>query len=149
MLFRSARHRTVVSRKFGKSSETHFRLIGVCGPYSWIEASPVSGRTHQIRVHLTDCGLSIVCDPLYGGNQKPIRLSEIKRSWRGDVYEERPLLERLALHAYKIEFNHPVTNERISFTAPYEKDMESVRKQFSKLFKVDPLKEIDKKGDSL
>lgn len=134
-----ARHRTVISKKFGKSSETYFKLIGVCGPYSWIEASPVSGRTHQIRVHLTDCGLSIVCDPLYGGNQKPIRLSEIKRSWRGDVFEERPLLDRLALHAYKIEFNHPATDERVSVTAPYQKDLESVRKQFSKLFKVDPL----------
>ncbi len=142
-----ARHRTVVSKKFGKPSETHFTLIGVCGPYSWIEASPVTGRTHQIRVHLTDCGLSIVCDPLYGGNQKPVRLSEIKRSWRGDVFEERPLLERLALHAYRIEFNHPFTKERVRITAPYAKDMESVRKQFSKLFNVDPLNRSDDNGE--
>ncbi len=134
-----ARHRTVISKKYGKASETHFRLIGICGPYSWIEAKPISGRTHQIRVHLAGCGLSIVCDPLYGGNQKPIRLSEIKRSWRGDVYEERPLLERLALHAYKIALDHPVTKERLSITAPYQKDMDSVRKQFAKLFKLDPL----------
>ena len=134
-----ARHRTVVSKRFGKASETDFNMLGICGPYSWIEARPISGRTHQIRVHLTDCGLSIVCDPLYGGNQKPIRLSEIKRSWRGDVFEEKPLLQRLALHAFSIEFTHPKSKEIVSFTAPYQKDMESVRKQFAKIFKFDPL----------
>lgn len=134
-----ARHRTIVSKKFGKASQTDFTMLGICGPYSWIAACPISGRTHQIRVHLVDCGLSIVCDPLYGGNQKPIRLSEVKRSWRGDVFEEKPLLKRLALHAYAIEFIHPQTKERVSFTAPYQKDMESVRKQFAKLFKFDPL----------
>ena len=62
-----------------------------------------------------------------------------KKKWNGDEYEERPLLSRLALHAYKIELNHPRTGERISFTAPYPKDMEATRKQLSKIFGVDPL----------
>ena len=78
------RHRTVVNKRFGKPSLTEFTLIGNCGPYSWIEAKPKTGRTHQIRVHLAENGLSIVCDPLYSGNQKPVRLSEIKRRWNGD-----------------------------------------------------------------
>ena len=134
-----ARHRTVVNKKIGKPSFTSFRLIGTCGPYSWIEACPKTGRTHQIRVHLAENGLSIVCDPLYSGNQKPVRLSEIKKKWNGDEYEERPLLSRLALHAYKIEFTHPKTGETISFTAPYPKDMEATRKQLAKIFGVDPL----------
>jgi hypothetical protein len=51
------------------------------------------------------------------------------------------LLNRLALHAYKIAFTHPRTNERVEFTAPYYKDMDSVRKQLAKLFKTDPLSE--------
>lgn len=134
-----ARHRTVVNKKIGKPSFTSFRLIGTCGPYSWIEACPKTGRTHQIRVHLAENGLSIVCDPLYSGNQKPVRLSEIKKKWNGDEYEERPLLSRLALHAYKIEFTHPKTGEAVSFTAPYPKDMEATRKQLAKIFVVDPL----------
>ncbi|MCQ2590748.1 MAG: RluA family pseudouridine synthase [Treponema sp.] len=137
-----ARHRTVVNKKFGKSSVTDFRLIGICGPYSWIEAKPKTGRTHQIRVHLAANNLSIVCDPLYSGNQKPVRLSEVKRKWNGDEDSERPLLSRLALHAYKIQFEHPVTHEQVSFTAPYSRDMEAVRKQFAKLFDVDPTAEI-------
>ena len=133
-----ARHRTVVNKKIGKPSFTSFRLIGTCGPYSWIEAQPKTGRTHQIRVHLAENGLCIVFDPLYSGNQKPLRLSEIKKKWNGDEYEERPLLSRLALHAYKIEFTHPRTGEAVSFEAPYPKDMEATRKQLSKLFGVDP-----------
>lgn len=134
-----ARHRTVVNKKFGKPSVTDFRLIGVCGPYSWIEAKPKTGRTHQIRVHLAANNLSIVCDPLYSGNQKPVRLSEVKRKWNGDEDSERPLLSRLALHAYKIQFEHPATHEQVTFTAPYARDMEAVRKQFAKLFDVDPV----------
>ena len=118
-----ARHRTVPSKRYGKPSVTDFHLIGTCGPYSWIEAKPLTGRTHQIRVHLQANNLSIVCDPLYSGNQKPVRLSEIKKKWNGDEYEERPLLSRLALHAYKIELTHPTTGETVSFTADYPKDM--------------------------
>ena len=134
-----ARHRTVPSKKYGKPSVTDFTNLGSCGPYSWIIAEPKTGRTHQIRVHLAANGFSIVCDPLYGGNQKPVRLSEIKRKWNGDEFEERPLLSRLALHAYKIEFTHPTTGEKVTFTAPYPKDMEATRKQLAKLFDVDPL----------
>lgn len=134
-----AKHKTVVNKRFGKPSVTDFHLVGTCGPYSWIEAKPLTGRTHQIRVHLAANGLSIVCDPLYSGNQKPVRLSEIKRKWNGDEFEERPLLSRLALHAYKIEFTHPKTKEAVSFTADYPKDMEATRKQLSKIFGVDPI----------
>ena len=138
------RHRTIVNKRFGKKSVTDFRLIGSCGQFSWIEAKPETGRTHQIRVHLAEKGFSIVCDPLYGGNQKPVRLSEIKRKWNGDADEERPLLSRLALHAYKITFTHPTTGEEVSFTADYPRDMEAVRKQLAKLFDVDPLGDYEK-----
>lgn len=134
-----AKHKTVVNKRFGKPSVTDFHLVGTCGPYSWIEAKPLTGRTHQIRVHLAANGLSIVCDPLYSGNQKPVRLSEIKRKWNGDEFEERPLLSRLALHAYKIEFTHPKTKETVTFTADYPKDMEATRKQLAKIFGVDPI----------
>lgn len=132
-------HRTIVNRRNGKFSVTDFTLLGVCPPFSWIEARPETGRTHQIRAHLHAKGLSIVCDPLYGGNTHPVLLSEIKRSWRGDPYEERPLLDRLALHAYKLTVVHPDSGSRMTFTAPYPRDMDAVRKQLAKLYGVDPL----------
>ena len=134
-----ARHRTVPNKKFGKKSVTDFTVLANCGPYTWIEARPLTGRTHQIRVHLAENKFCIVCDPLYSGNQKPIRLSEIKKRYNGDTYEEKPLLSRLGLHAYQITFTHPKTNELVTFTAPYQKDMDSTRKQLSKIFGEDPL----------
>lgn len=134
-----SRHRTTVNSKFGKPSVTDFRLIGVCGPFSWIEARPKTGRTHQIRAHLQSIGLSIVCDPLYSGNQKPVRLSDIKKRWNGDTETERPLLSRLALHAYSLKIKHPKTGEEMTFKAEYQKDMEATRRQLSNIFGVDPL----------
>lgn len=134
-----ARHRTVPNQRYGKTAVTDFKLFGACGPYSWIEARPHTGRTHQIRAHLKELGISIVCDPLYSANQKPVRLSEIKRKWNGDTENERPLLSRLALHAYRLTVTHPATGERVTFTAPYPKDMEATRKQLASIFGVDPL----------
>ncbi len=134
-----ARHRSVVNKRQGKASKTELRVLGSCNSFSWIEARPVTGRTHQIRAHLLHEGFQIVCDPLYGGNQKTIKLSDIKRSWKGDIFEERPLLNRLGLHAYALEFSHPIKGEKMSFIAPYWKDMDSLRKQLAKLYGVDPL----------
>lgn len=132
------RHRTVVNKRFGKPSRTDFKLLAIAGPFSIIECTLFTGRTHQIRVHLAANGLQIVCDPLYSGNQKAIKLSEIKRSWRGDPFEERPLLSRLGLHAYKLELKHPVTGKQLTCIAPYSKDMGSLIKQLTKIFHLDP-----------
>lgn len=134
-----ARHRTIVNKRLGKKSVTDFKVLGNCGPYTWIEARPLTGRTHQIRVHLAENKFCIVCDPLYSGNQKPIRLSELKKRYNGDTYEERPLLNRLALHAYQITITHPSKGEPMTFVAPYQKDMDSTRKQLAKIFGCDPL----------
>lgn len=136
-----AHHRTVANQRQGKVSITDFKLIGQCGPYSWIEARPRTGRTHQIRVHLKEKGLSIVCDPLYSGNLKAVKLSDFKKKWNGNEEQERPLLSRLGLHAYRLTIKHPKTNEEMTFKADYPRDMEAVRKQMAKLFDVDPLKD--------
>jgi RluA family pseudouridine synthase len=126
-------HRTVINRAQGKPSRTVFTQLEICGPYSWIEARPETGRTHQIRTHLLALGVSVVCDPLYGANTKPVHLSDLKRSWRGNPWEERPLLNRLALHALQLELEHPATGEWVTFTAPYHRDFAAALKQLLKL----------------
>lgn len=133
------RHRTVPNQKYGKAAVTDFKNLGGCGKFSWIEARPRTGRTHQIRAHLQSLGISIVCDPLYSGNQHPVLLSEIKRRWNGDETQERPLLARLALHALSLTLSHPKSGGRVTFTAPYPKDMEATRRQLLNIFGVDPL----------
>jgi len=95
------KHLTIIDRFRGKSARTSFRLLGSAGNYSVLEALPETGRIHQIRVHLAALGHPVVCDELYG-NAKPVLLSAIKRSWRGDPLDERPLLSRLGLHAAEL-----------------------------------------------
>jgi 23S rRNA pseudouridine1911/1915/1917 synthase len=96
-------HRTIVDIYRGKKSLTNFRFLGSAGNYSVVAAFPASGRTHQIRVHLAALGHPVVCDPLYGrSSPKPVLLSSIKKGWRGDPLNEKPLLARLGLHAAKL-----------------------------------------------
>ena len=57
--------------------------------------------------------------------------------------EEKPLLSRLALHAYSLRIEHPNLGHEMDFTAPYPRDMEAVRKQFAKIFKVNPFEQED------
>jgi RluA family pseudouridine synthase len=99
------KHLTIIDRYRGKPSQTDFNLLLSAGNYSVVEARPATGRTHQIRVHLAALGHPVVCDPLYGKNSRGgegVYLSSFKRNWRGDALEEKPLLQRLGLHAAKL-----------------------------------------------
>ena len=119
-------HHTIVDKYRGKPSLTRFRLLASAGNYSVLEAYPETGRTHQIRVHLAALGHAVVCDELYG-NAKPVMLSAIKKGWRGDPLQERPLLSRLGLHA--AELSVPGINK---LHAPLSRDMAALLKQMEK-----------------
>lgn len=125
-------HRTVTDEKHGKDSHTEFKVLQKFGMFTLLQAKPISGRTHQIRVHLKHLGFPILCDPLYGSGD-PVFLSNIKRSWHGNKYEERPLLNRLALHAYALKFVHPIKGNIIEVTAEYPKDFRSLLNQLKNL----------------
>lgn len=124
-------HRTVVDGA-GKPSVTEFKVAGVHGKMALIEARPLTGRSHQIRVHLAALGYPVACDPLYGDG-RPVFLSEIKRRWKGDEAAERPLISRCALHAASIELAHPTSGAALRFEAPYPKDMRALVTQLGKL----------------
>jgi 23S rRNA pseudouridine1911/1915/1917 synthase len=92
----------IIDRRDGKESVTNWRLLANFGLVSLIAATPLTGRMHQIRVHLASIGLPLAIDPLYAG-RAPIMLSEYKRDYRlGKFQEEKPLIERLTLHAYQL-----------------------------------------------
>ncbi|MDR0511482.1 MAG: RNA pseudouridine synthase [Treponema sp.] len=126
-------HHTIIDKYRGKPSLTRFRLLGSAGNYSVLFAFPETGRTHQIRVHLSALGHSVVCDEIYG-NTKPVLLSAFKRGWRGDPLEERPLLSRLGLHAAELGFPAACfeSGEELTLTAPLPRDMAALIKQMEK-----------------
>ena len=122
----------MVINKRGKASVTDYRTVQVFKQYSLVEFHIHTGRTHQIRIHSKFAGHPIVCDGLYG-EEKPIRLSAIKKKFNLSTKdeEERPLLSRLALHAYKLTFKTE-DGEALILEAPLPKDMQATVKQLEK-----------------
>jgi RluA family pseudouridine synthase len=124
--------RMVVAEKRGKLAVTLVRGVLRFRGHTLVHARPVSGRTHQIRVHLQHVGHSLVADPLYGGEER-LLLSDLKLDYRRARGEqERPLLERLALHALRIRLTSPATGATVVCGAPLPKDLRSALRQLQK-----------------
>lgn len=113
------KHRTMVDNKNGVRSETRFRVLNwiqispqLAEGAALVEARPMTGRTHQIRVHAYALGYPLLGDALYSA-------------------PETDIIARPALHAYSLSFNHPVSNERIAFIAPYSHDFKEALKRLN------------------
>lgn len=109
------RHRTIVDIQKGSESITRLIVLEQFNGYCLVEASPGSGRRHQIRAHLLAAGFPIAGDNLYGGKEKMDSHPEVNG-----------MLKRTALHARSIELAHPTSGEEILFEAQYADDFESV-----------------------
>ena len=125
-------HRTIIDASKGKEAKTRFEVIERFRGFALVLAIPETGRTHQIRVHLAASGLAIVADPLYG-NGAPLLLSMLKAGWKGDSYEEKPLIGRTALHSAKVIFVHPKTKEGLIIEAPFPRDFKATLAQLRKV----------------
>jgi len=111
-----------IEPKRGKKSCTRFTVLEKFRGYTLLQCQPLTGRTHQIRVHLRHVKLPIVGDTLYRGGK--LWLSELKRGFQlKPGKEERPLIGTVALHAESLWLIHPVTNETVTMTAPWPKDL--------------------------
>lgn len=115
----------------GKTSQTIFNTLKIYLAHTLIEARPVTGRMHQIRIHLAVLGTPIVQDEQYGG--KPLYLSAIKKkNFNLKKYtEERPLISRVALHAQALHFKL-LNGETKVVEAPYPKDVRALVNQLEK-----------------
>ena len=103
------KHRTMVDNRNGVRAETRFKLLERYQAAALVEASPMTGRTHQIRVHAYALGHPLLGDSLYSA-------------------PETNLLERPALHAYSLTLRHPETGKSLTFQADYPNDfMNAVR----------------------
>lgn len=93
-----------ITGKKGKEALTEWKLLAGFNSAHLLAVQPVTGRTHQIRLHLPSIGLPLAIDPLYGSS-RPLLLSDFKQNYNlGKYQEEKPLLDRLSLHAYQLEF---------------------------------------------
>ena len=116
----SERKRMSIRTKKGRPAITRWRKLEEFDGATLLEIFPQTGRTHQIRVHLSSIGHPILGDPLYGRKGRP-----------GAIYDPvlRECVKRLnrqALHAQQLEFTHPRTGERVQFVSPMPRDMEEV-----------------------
>ena len=104
----------IADEKDGEEAATKYRVLWSAGGYSWLEVKPLTGRTHQIRVHLSLVGHPIVGDKIY------IDLNIFREYVVGGLSTEmlkRVMLPRLALHASSLSFRHPLTREMTLFTS--------------------------------
>jgi len=114
------RKRMSTRAKKGRSAITRWKKVEEFNSITLLEVFPQTGRTHQIRVHLSSIGHPLLGDPLYGRKGRP-----------GAIHD--PLLkecvrrmDRQALHAQRLRFNHPRTGERVQFVSPIPEDMREV-----------------------
>ncbi|MCC9165926.1 RluA family pseudouridine synthase [Pontibacter harenae] len=111
----------------GKPAETYFTTLENYSRHTLVECMPVTGRLHQIRIHLSFLKAPIVGDELYGGEN--VYLSSLKRGFNlKQQTEEQPLIKRFALHSQTIGFTL-LDGEKVKVEAPYPKDFAVLVKQ--------------------
>ena len=120
---------TVKISKEGKPALTYFTTKETYKNHTLVECHPITGRMHQIRIHLRLLKAPITGDDVYGG--KPFFVSSVKRGFNlKKETDEAPLIKRMALHAFSLEFTL-LNWEKVIIEAPYPKDFHALVKQLA------------------
>jgi RluA family pseudouridine synthase len=119
-----------ISKREGKPAQTWFTTLKSYRQHTLVQCKPVTGRMHQIRVHLATLKASITGDDMYGG--QPFYLSSVKRGFNlKKQTEEQPIMKRMALHAYALTFVD-LKGGTQTVEAPYPKDFQALIRQLEK-----------------
>jgi 23S rRNA pseudouridine1911/1915/1917 synthase len=103
-----------------RPAQTFYEVAERFDGFAAVRVMPKTGRTHQIRVHLTAVGCPVLCDKQYGGRSSVTR-GEIRR----DLNDREVLLSRQALHARRLKLKHPISGELLELEAPIAVDLET------------------------
>ena len=123
--------RMVVAGRHGKPSVTRYELVERYRPCALLRCHPLTGRRHQVRLHLSHVGLPVVGDSVYGGGEG-LFLSTFKRGYRPKKDRpEPPLIGRPALHAVSVRCSHP-SGKELLIEAPLAKDFARTLKALAK-----------------
>ncbi len=115
------REKYAIRPEIGKEAITFYEVIEEFRGYSLLRLNPKTGRTHQIRVHLSYIKHPIVGDDMYGGKLVyPWQLQD------SEPAVQEPVIHRCALHAATLEFKHPTTNKLMKFEAPLPEDLQNL-----------------------
>ncbi len=104
--------------RFGKVAVTFYETAEKFAGYCYVRLRPQTGRTHQLRVHMTHVGCPMIADRPYSGRAE-LKLSELTNQFPEDLV----LIKRQALHAHRLRFFHPVKRQVMDFTAELPEDM--------------------------
>ncbi|MFZ9682039.1 MAG: RluA family pseudouridine synthase [Cephaloticoccus sp.] len=104
-------------RNGGQPAHTDFSVEEDFGAVVWLACRPQTSRRHQVRVHLAAAGLPVLNDPVYGDVNWTLRLSAIKRGYKGGD-DKTPRVRHLAMHGSERTLRHPVTKAPLALTAP-------------------------------
>ncbi|RKU23374.1 RNA pseudouridine synthase [Candidatus Poribacteria bacterium] len=118
---RRDRRRMTTVENHGRHAVTHYEVLETYPKFALVQLALETGRLHQIRVHLQHIGHPVAGDAIYGGEQRAINDADT-----GALKHALAQLKRQALHAQLLGFEHPVTSEKLTFSAPMPKDMQRV-----------------------
>lgn len=104
----------------GKWAKTHYKVLEEASHLSLIELVLETGRTHQIRVHMSHIGHSVVGDDLYNGKKRANNLANLQLR---NMIKDMP---RFALHARELGFTHPIINKRLEFVSPWPDNLKEL-----------------------
>lgn len=125
--------------KGARDAHTDFVVLERFEGFCYISARPRTGRMHQIRAHLSWMRIPLAVDPLYRG-AKELRLSEFKAGYkRHRSRPERPLIDRLTLHAHQLDFRSPADDSEVHIEAPLPKDFRTTLQKLERYARVDAI----------